>query len=307
MTSSETTNTPQDIAVDLLRTMPLPTYSDDADKSSRGKLLIVAGSRRLPGAALLTAKAALRAGCGTVRLAAPESIALAIGIAVPELMVLPLTEKNGHIAPDALGELEAQFEACSAAVIGPGLDENDASDAFARDFIAACPLPLLVDAQGLCVEIKPSSAPRLFTPHDGEAASLGLKNIGEDRAAAARSLAQSHGAVVALKGRETFIATPEGKLFRNTAGSRALGTAGSGDVLAGVGGSLLAQGMDATAAAVWSVHLHALCGEAMEKDGGEDGILARDFIERLPFVLKYLRKQTAPALGARRVGLRPAG
>jgi NAD(P)H-hydrate repair Nnr-like enzyme with NAD(P)H-hydrate dehydratase domain len=99
-----------------------------------------------------------------------------------------------------------------------------------------------------------------------------------------------------MKGAQTLVASPDGRLLRNTAGSRALGTAGSGDTLAGAIGGLLAQGLDATAAAVWGVHLHALCGERAGREIGLDGVLARDLLDRLPLVLRDLRDRA----GARR-------
>jgi len=223
--------------------------------------------------------------------------------------VLPLPETPaGNASRDAMKVLEAQFAACDAAAIGPGLDEDADSDELAREFAARCPLPLLVDAQALCAIggiAQKASAPRVFTPHILEMEKLTARVLGDDRAAAARDLAQARGATVALKGRETLIAAPDGALYRNTAGSRALGTAGSGDALSGIIGSLLAQGMDATAATLWGVYLHALAGEAIEQDMGEDGALAGDFIDRLPWVIRYLRKHTAPKSDGKRVGLRP--
>jgi len=306
--TQKTNQAAPEINIDLLRTMPLPDYSDDADKSTRGKLLIIGGSRRIPGAAMLAARAALRSGCGTVRVAAPESIATHIGIAVPELMVVPLAETPaGNVTTDALKVLEEQFKVCSAVVLGPGLDEDKNSDELARRVADNCPLPLLTDAQALCAigeKKTKASAPRVWTPHDGEALMLTGEEVGEDREKVAKELAKARGAVVALKGRETIIATPDGAVFRNTAGSRALGTAGSGDALAGIIGSLLAQKMEATAATVWGVHLHALAGEALEQDIGADGVMARDFIDRLPQVIRYLRKYTSPKGDSKRVGLR---
>lgn len=303
-----------EINFELLRTMPLPQYDDDADKATRGKLLIIAGSARLPGAAILAARAALRAGCGTVRVAAPQSVALAIGIAVPELMVLPLPEKDGHISQYALPHLQDQIGPCDAVVIGPGLDENPESDALVCEFLADCPLPALVDAQALCAlgqnkKTKKANAPRILTPHDGEMEKLTGEPVSserDERAATAQKFAKTGGVTLILKGRETLVASPKGDIYLNKAGSRALGTAGSGDTLAGIIGSFLAQKMEATAAAVWGVHLHALVGEALEEDMGADGVLASDFVARLPFVLRYARKQAKPLAGGKRYGLRPA-
>ena len=135
---------------------------------------------------------------------------------------------------------------------------------------------------------------RVFTPHPGELSALiGAKvaAIESDRAGIALDFAREPRGTLVLKGAETLIASPEGALYVNTAGTRGLGTAGSGDVLAGVIGGLLAQNMDAIGAAVWGVHLHALAGEAAAQDLGEDGLLASDFVERLPVVLRSLRRR----------------
>ena len=287
------------IDIELLKSHPLPDWNDETHKAERGKLLIIGGSRRIPGAAILAARAALRAGCGSVRVAAPEGVALHIGIAVPELMVIPLPETaSGTIAREAVALIQAQTKVCDAIVLGPGLDADEETDDFAREVIEAAPLPLLIDAQAISA-LKSSwqagESARVLTPHDGEFENLTgqtLAQSDEDRENAALQYAQKSGATLALKGHRTVIATPSGDTYLNESGTRALGTAGSGDVLAGIIGSLLAQGLDAADAAIWGVHLHAQAGEALTKDGGEDGLMARDFIERLPGVQKYLRNQT---------------
>jgi NAD(P)H-hydrate repair Nnr-like enzyme with NAD(P)H-hydrate dehydratase domain len=137
------------VDVDLLKTMPLPDWSDDTSKASRGKLLLVGGSRRLPGAVILAARAALRIGCGTVRVAVPESIAVQIGVAVPELMVLPLSETSqGTISASAASKLlKEQIKACAAIVLGPGIDEDKETEKTVHELLAEAPLPMVVDAQ----------------------------------------------------------------------------------------------------------------------------------------------------------------
>ncbi len=312
-TPSPTSAEVQVIAPELMRSMPLPEYDDDANKSDYGKLLIVAGSARLPGAAILAARAALRSGCGTVRVAAPRSVALHIGINVPELMVIPLPETdNGTIAAKGWEILQHQFEPCDAAIIGPGLDTDDETADVSRRFIAESPLPTLVDAQALLAYAENASKPnwktaRVWTPHQAEMlALLNQKELKNSREEAATQWAGEHKSTLVFKGRETLIAGSDGSLYKNTAGTRGLGTAGSGDVLAGIIGGLLAQKMDATHAAVYGVHIHALAGEAAEKDMGDDGMMARDFLERIPFVVRYLRKQVMPKSNNRTSGLRPA-
>jgi ADP-dependent NAD(P)H-hydrate dehydratase len=288
----------QKLDIELLKTMPLPDWGDEADKGTRGKLLIVGGSKRIAGAVILAARAALRTGCGSVRVAAPESVAIHIGIAVPELMVIPLPEtKDGTIAASALEIIAEQSKACQAIVLGPGLDANDETDALARDIVASAPLPTLIDAQAITAlgkKPKFGEAPRVLTPHSVEFEALSGDKVGDDKVQTAADYATKQGAVLVLKGRESIIAAPGETPVQNEAGTRALGTAGSGDVLAGIIGSLLAQGLSARQAAVWGVHLHALAGEAVSKDSGDDGVMARDFIERLPGIQKYLRRSATP-------------
>ena len=290
----------QTIDIELLKAHPLPNWSDETHKADRGKLLLIGGSKRIPGAVILAARAALRAGCGSVRVAAPASVAMAIGIAVPELMVVPLPETAaGTISGEAIELIVAQSKECDAIVLGPGLDANSETDEFAREVIEAAPLPLLIDAQAISAlssDWKAGTRARILTPHDGEFETLTGKTLGPDaeaREKAALDYVSASGATLALKGHETIVAAPGGESYLNENGTRALGTAGSGDVLAGIIGGLLAQGLDATRATIWGVHLHAEAALAITKDGPEDGLMAHDFIERLPTVQKYLRGMTA--------------
>jgi len=306
----------QKIDVELLRAMPLPVWEDESSKADRGKLLIVGGSKRIAGAAILSARAALRSGCGTVRVASPESVALAIGIAVPELLVVPLAETStGTLAQSAVEDVAQACRACQAMVIGPGLGADAETDAATREIVEAAPLPTVVDAQVLTslgegFSFAGLKHARVLTPHAAEFGALsGISLEGADddkRAQIAADYARANRVTLVLKGRVTFIASPDGEVYRNEAGSRALGTAGSGDVLAGIIGALLAQGLEPVRAAVWGVHMHALAGEAVSKDIGDDGVLASDFVSQLPFVQRFLRRSTdALAPGVRKgFGLR---
>jgi hydroxyethylthiazole kinase-like uncharacterized protein yjeF len=293
----------------VLRALPLPAYGAGASKADRGKLLVVAGSRRLPGAALLAARAALRGGCGTVRAAVPAGIATALGVALPELMVLPLPETAaGTLGRAALAALEAQFASVQAAVVGPGLDEHEETAAVVGHLVAAAPRPLVVDAAALSAFSGAAGAPggappgpRVLTPHDAEMRLLTGREVpreGEDdpgRERLAKAYARSRGVTLVLKGHQTLVAEPHGALYRCTAGTRGLGVAGSGDALAGLLGGLLAQGLAPGAAAVWAVHLHALAGAAAAAALGPDGLLASDVVERLPGVLRAARRQAGAA------------
>lgn len=305
---------PATITFDLLKAHPLPQYSAEADKTTRGRLLVIAGSRRIPGAAILTARAALRSGCGGVRLAAPESIATAIGIAIPELMVIPLPElASGTIASGSRDLILEQAQHCSAAVLGPGLGSDFDTDNLLRSLAAEFSLPTVLDASALRALGKIAGAftlPRILTPHSAEMSALtgySVEEVEARREEIALQAAGQTGATIALKGRETLVADNGQSLFKNTAGTRGLGTAGSGDVLAGIIGGLLAQMPEETLrAAMWGVHLHALAGEACEKELGDDGMTASDLVTRIPGVLRYARKQTDKQSTTHRTGLRPA-
>lgn len=274
---------------ELLAALPLPGYGPNASKFDRGKLFLVAGSAALPGAALLAGRAALRVGCGTVRLLLPADLAPHAGMAFPEAMVLP-------ISPE---QVRRQYAVCRAGVVGPGLDGTDKVARLVRKLVGESPVPLVVDAEALlaCVKTPTSFAgPRVFTPHAGEMCRLlgcDADALEADRVDLALGFARDRRATVVLKGKETLIAGPDGALYVDRSGTRALATAGSGDSLAGVIGGLLAQGLDATAAAVWGVHLHGLAGEAAGADLGDDGVLASDFVDRLPRVIRDLRRATA--------------
>jgi NAD(P)H-hydrate epimerase len=294
------------VTTELLKTLPLVEHGDDASKADRGKLLIVAGSSRLPGTAILAARAALRVGCGTVRVAAPASVATLIGIVVPELMVVPLPEtSSGTPSLESLTMLEEQYGSCDAAVVGPGMGDHEETNLLARRLVEEMPLPLVVDAQALLALAPmapgrrlgaPSS--RILTPHPGEMAALSALSVDAieaDREGVASRFAREWGTTLLLKGRETLIVSPPGRdagagdSYRNTAGTPGLGTAGSGDVLAGVIGGLLAQGNVPPAAAVWGVHLHSIAGEAAAGDEGDDGMIAGDIVDHLPRALRALR------------------
>lgn len=287
---------PRTIDDSVLAALPLPGHDSKAGKADRGALLLVAGSRRLPGAAILAARAALRVGCGTARVAAPESVAVAIGVAIPELMVLPLPETGPGTAAEAAGDLlDEQVESCHALVVGPGLGEHEETDRLAVRLITGSKVPTVLDASALLAwgqHGRPGTCPKVLTPHVMETSRLtGMEAeaIDADREGLASRLAQEWASVFVLKGDTTLIAG-EG-LYRNTAGTPGLGTSGSGDVLAGVVGGLLARGADPTTAAVWGVHLHALAGEIAAEQKGDDGLTASDVVECLPEALRSLLKR----------------
>lgn len=277
-----------------LKAWPLPAIAEDADKEDRGGILIVAGSREIPGAALLAATAALRAGAGKLVIATAASVATGLALSMPEARVLGLPETPAG-GLDATGALQLQQVAvgCAAAVIGPGwIGEDDADDFVAAllPWLAHCTVVLDALAMNAVQRNAPFEQPVLLTPHAGEMAHLsGLskQEVAADPEQAALGGARRWNAVVALKGATTVIATPDERVWIHRNGEAGLATSGSGDTLAGMIGGLAARGATAEQACAWGVMLHAGAGARLASKGTL-GFLARELPAEVPAVLQQL-------------------
>ncbi|MFL5281409.1 MAG: NAD(P)H-hydrate dehydratase [Rhodopila sp.] len=270
----------------FLDRIPLPSL-ESGDKEARGRVLVVAGCSELPGAALLAGLGVLRAGAGKVQVATCAGVAAHLGVAVPEARVIGLPETDtGAIAPRSAIALVPRAAACGAVVVGPGMIDEAASGALAAELLGGLDgPPIVLDAAALSGL---SARRRLLgrhgcrivvTPHPGEMASIMGMSKEEVEARpheVALFASASLGVVVVLKGAETWIAAPDGAawVFRN--GCIGLATAGSGDVLAGVIGGLLARGADPVQAAAWAVHVHGEAGQRLTQSQGAVGFLARE-------------------------------
>lgn len=274
----------------VLRDWPLP--EPQGGKESRGRAVVVGGSVSNPGAITLAAEAALRAGAGKAQLVAPEPVAVPLAIAMPEVRVVgaPVTPGGdlGAGASDRLAELAPEAE---AVLIGPGLLDAGA----AADLVAAC-IPhvgslLVLDALALAWVTPDHSRLRAFSgrcvisPNVSELAIV----LGEDpdaveadQAAAVRRLAEATGVVVTSGGETTWIATPEGDLWRGEGGGPGLGVSGSGDVKAGIILGLCARGADPAQAAVWGSYLHGAIGGRLASRYGAYGFLSRELPGEIP-------------------------
>lgn len=282
---------------DLLRRFPLPEHPEDGDKEDRGRLLVVAGSRELAGAALLAGTGGLRAGAGKLQIATGASVAALLGVAVPEARVVGCPETDeGCIAPEAIASLLELIEGAQAAVIGCGLQHGPPLDTLLDTLLASgLETPLVLDAAVLG-----SLAPRadklrawrggsILLPHAGEMARLlecDPEEVEADPPAAARRAAERFGAVSLIKGQYSFIIAPDGRAFRLTGGGVGLATSGSGDALAGIVGGLAARGADPLTATLWGVHLHAEAGRALAKRIGRIGFLARELLDEVPGLME---------------------
>lgn len=285
---------------DLLRTWPLPDVDGEADKNERGRLLIVAGSPEMPGALLLAAEAALRAGAGKLTVATVASVAQGVALALPEARVIGLPESPGGACHshglDALPPLAERFDAI---LLGPGMqDTRDCADFVRAVLRAAGAVPVLLDALALDVVRSDGDAaafrferPVLMTPHGGEFAHLtGIdkKEVVDSAASVCQEWSRRWNAVVALKGASTHIAAPDGRSWVHTARIPGLASSGSGDVLAGVMAGLLCRGVPLEQAAAWGVALHARAGQALERRHGRLGYLARELPAELPSLMQAL-------------------
>jgi NAD(P)H-hydrate epimerase len=272
----------------------LPARDPDTHKRASGVLVVVAASRSMTGAARLIAMAAGRVGTGLVTVAAPEGAMPQIQAGLTEPTFLPLPETaEGTVAADSVAPLLELLEVADALAIGPGLTTNDQTVAFVRETVRRSPVPLILDADGLnaftgdVAALQDRQADAVLTPHVGEFARLtGVKrrDLDADRPTHVRALAEQTGAVTLLKGSRTVIAQPDGRLFVNVTGSPALATAGTGDVLTGMIGGLLARGVPPLESAAAAAYLHGLAGVFAGRDQAE-GALAGDVLERIPEAL----------------------
>jgi hydroxyethylthiazole kinase-like uncharacterized protein yjeF len=302
---------PRDLDLTLLRSWPLPMPSVEGDKEERGHVLILGGSREMPGAIILAAVAALRAGAGKLTVATGNSVAQLVALAIPESRVLGLAENEaGGFTVEAVAALDPLADRINAILIGPGMQDEEAS---ARLVHALLPRLLgtdtsvLLDANAMGAILYPPDGvnppfrfdvPVLVTPHAGEMAHLtGIAKediaAGDDRLAL--DVAQRWNAVVALKGARTVIATPNGERWQHEGGNVGLATSGSGDVLAGIIAGLAARGADLAQAAGWGVVLHAQAGERLAARFGKLGYLARELADEVPALLELAAGETAEA------------
>ena len=284
-----------------LRDWPLPMPDESGDKEERGRLLIVAGSAQMPGAAIIAGNAALRAGAGKVSIATTRSIAPLVALAIPESRVIALEETAaGGIAPGALTALESMLAKLDAILIGPGMLDEPATCELASRLLSMMKedMRIILDAAAMGAICNaqenpgiPGGVQALLTPHAGEMAHLtGIAkgDVAADAAAIARRMAAQWRATVALKGPITHVAAPDGRLWRHEGGSIGLAVSGSGDALAGIIGGLTARGAPLEQAAAWGVALHARAGDRLAEASGPLGYLARDLPSQVPMLMHAL-------------------
>lgn len=284
-----------DLDDDALRAWPLPQPDHEGDKTARGRTLVVGGSCELPGAVMLAATAALRAGAGKVMVATAASVAHAVAVALPEARVLALPETGeGGLHLKGVAKLAEVADQVDALLVGPGLQDEATACRFVESLLpsfpdAACILD--ATAMGVVATLAPFARAPLLTPHAGEMAHLlgvDKADVDADPARTAIDAARRWNVVMALKGAVTHIASPEGRVWRSDAGNVGLATSGSGDVLAGLIVGLAARGAPLTQAAAGGVALHARAGVRLAQRFGTLGYLARELPGEVPGLMQRL-------------------
>jgi NAD(P)H-hydrate epimerase len=273
----------------------MPRRTSGSTKFSSGNVFILGGSHGLTGAPSMAALAAMRAGAGYVTVGAPRSLELSFTVRLLEAMMVGLPERDGALTAHAVGPALAAINRADTVVLGPGLGKSDGARAFALEMFERIDVPLVIDADGLnalagCFpeDLPHRRWPTVLTPHAGELARLlevDSAEVGRARLKHARAAADKAQAFVVLKGDDTLVVAPKGRVAISRGNAPALATAGTGDVLAGVIGAMLAKGLPPAHAACAGVHVHVRAGQIAAAPDGPDGVIASDVIRSLPAAL----------------------
>jgi len=281
------------VTTQLLRSWAPHEPDDGGDKHSRGTVAVVGGGTSTPGAVLLAGLAALRVGAGRLQVVTVDTTSVALAVSLPEAMVSGLpADEQGSLHPDGADELADTLGGAGTVVVGPGLSGDGVPTLLRRllprlgddvtlvlDAVALTALPQLPEL------LEPLAGRTVLTPNSGELAALLDGEQLEEREACAAVVAR-YGAVVSGRG---WVMSPDGRTWREEAGGIGLGTSGSGDVLAGLVGGMLARGAEPAQAAVWGQYLHAAAGDRLSARLGRVGFLARELLDEVPYVLTTLR------------------
>jgi NAD(P)H-hydrate epimerase len=279
-------------------TDPIPVRGRESTKFAAGSVLVCGGSLGLTGAPSMASESAMRAGAGYVTALVPASLNLVFETRLLEVMSVPLPDAGGSLVAGAAQTVLGRVGRADALVLGPGLGREPEALELARNVAAAAEVPLLLDADGLnahagkLASLARRRAPTVLTPHAGELARLLESDsaaVGAKRLYSVRRAASESGAIVVLKGDDTLVAEPSGRVGVSRGGASALATAGTGDVLSGVIGAYLAKGMEPFAAACAGVLVHATAGRVCASEIGTEGVIASDVIAALPRALRQAR------------------
>lgn len=275
----------------------------DTHKGDYGRLGIIAGSPGMTGAASLACLGALRVGAGLITLAVSRSLNPVMEVKLTEVMTSPLEDTpGGWLAPAAFKDIEKLWSRFSALVLGPGILPNADTLELMAKVIEKSPVPLAIDAGGLdAIAAQPellgkAGVSLVLTPHPGEMARiLGVspEEVQQDRVGIARDYAKRNGVTLVLKGSRTVVATASGQIYINPSGNPGMASGGMGDVLIGMIGGFLAQGLAPDAAALAAVYLHGLAGDKAGEEKGQRALIASDLLDKLPGLIRGLEDSAA--------------
>jgi len=277
-----------------------PPPALNGHKGNRGHLLTIAGSQGKSGAALYTAYSALKTGCGLSSLATPLSLAASIEGRIPELMMMPIADDGkGRIGEMNVPEIEQICTGKQTIAVGPGLGTQTEARELIIKLLKNIPIPMVLDADALTVlapnleMLAQKKAEVILTPHPGEMSRLlqiPTREVQQNRLELARDFACRHNVYLVLKGAGTIIAAPDGNTAINSSGNQYLATAGSGDILTGIIGSFLAQGLSPLAACCLGVYVHGLTADLLTAEGNRHGLTAGDLLSTIPRALMAIDK-----------------
>jgi NAD(P)H-hydrate epimerase len=277
----------------------LPARRPDGHKGTFGRVLVIAGSIGMSGAAILCCRGALRAGTGLVTLAGPRALNPIFATALPEVVTLPLPDRGGHLCSSSIARLRAAFARVDVVAIGPGLSRARTVGRLVRRSLLASEVPLVLDADGLfhlaqhLDLLRRVTGRAVLTPHPGELSHImgqSVEKIDEDRIAVAQAVASEHGVVLVLKGRPTAIGFPDGEVYLNPTGNTGLATGGSGDVLTGLIAGFMAGGASPADAAVVGTYVHGYAADWLTRTRAERAILPTDLLEALPYAIAEVER-----------------
>jgi ADP-dependent NAD(P)H-hydrate dehydratase / NAD(P)H-hydrate epimerase len=272
----------------------------DSSKGDYGHILILAGSLRYSGAALLCSEAAMRSGAGLVTLGLPQGICLpVIKRKLKEVMLLPLPQtKNGSLSLSGLGRIKDFVKNVDVVAIGPGLGQDLSTQRLVRKTIPECTKASVIDADCLNAlaghldilrRTRDEGRRTILTPHPGEMSRLlgiSVAEVQKNRDTLASKFAKDYRVTLVLKGHRTVISDYKGNFYLNKTGNPGMATAGSGDVLTGIITAFLGQGLDAFSAAKFAVYLHGLAGDLAAKEKTQITLIASDIIAKIPDAIK---------------------
>jgi len=275
----------------IFSSRPVQTHKGDY-----GHLLVLSGSPGKTGAAAMVCQGALRIGTGLVTLGIPATLNPILEVKLTEALTEPLPDSPaGYLSSKSLVRIKELLEVTTALALGPGISTQPHTQELILDLIPQIKVPMVIDADGITAlalrreVLKECKSSIILTPHPGEMARLmgtTIKAIQDDRIGVAKTFADSYGCFVILKGNRTIIASPKGEIYINPSGNPGMASGGTGDVLTGIIGGLLAQGISPLEAAKWGVYLHGFAGDIAAQKMGEIPLIASDIIDHIHSALK---------------------